>query len=198
MKTSDIGQLLPIGMRKKTWKFTNLLHMNTFWSHLLLSVTKETDSSYSLHYYPHAWHHILHEDHSIQFTKAMSQLTQASYTVHGYRTYLNQMVSRVLADEFKGKQSYVATLVERISPQEHIYIDIIGDYVITLELDQITHERIRDIFVQTKIGEDIDALLLAAVFAHTPELKLSIKKSPGRAKSIRRKFSELFGPLDKK
>lgn len=197
LKSSNTEQLIPTKARALRWRFTDLQQLNTFWSHLLLNVCKETGSQHSLHYYPHAWHAVLFEPHSIQFSNALSQLVPRSYVVHGYRTYLNQLVSRIMADPYPQKHIYVASAQERIHQEEHTYVDVIEDYVISVKLDDETVALLQKLFVKTTAGQDIDALLLAEVLNHKPDARVLIQHSTKKARAIRRKFTELFGPLDR-
>lgn len=197
LRHTYLSQLLPKAKSRHVWTFSNLLKMNSFWSHLLLVMAKDSNNAVALHYSPHAWYLILHRDQSMQFSKALLRQVPASLTVVGSKSYLDKMSTSVTQDIYPNKKFYLAPQDEHIEKNRSTHIDVIGDYVLEVKMDEKTTALIENLFANTVAPHDIDSSDIFPFYEHKASVKMTLKKDPKRAGIYKKKFETLFGPLHK-
>jgi DNA-binding Lrp family transcriptional regulator len=196
---SSLSQLLPKqGAKKRIWTFTNLFTMNTFWSHLLVTIAKHAQAPYSVHYSPHTWYRLLHKQHSFQCTKTMLQEMENTYTVVGSRSYLDDYAVSEVTDRFEHAHQYLARASEYIDKDRALHIDVIGDYVFFVKLDEKTHASLEDLYAKTTTIDDINIPDIIDIYSQNTKIRVLLKKDPHKARVYRKKFEQIFGPLEQK
>lgn len=195
LRHTYLDQLLPKGTQKQTWTFSNLLAMNDFWSHLLVAMARHVQDKTVMHYSPHTWYLVLHREHSMQFTRALLKEIKTSYTIVGSRSYLDKMATRITQDSFAHKQFYLAFPDEQLHKERNHHVDVVGDYVLDVFLDDETTEAIETLYSNTSLPEDIHSDNILPLYTNKAKIKMVLKKDPRRARIYKKKFETIFGPI---
>lgn len=199
LKEEYLAELLPREQStKRIWTFNDLFTMNDFWSHLLIVIAKKTCASYTLHYSPHTWYRLLHKKHSMQCSKSLLGNTQTMYTIVGSKSPLDEWAVRMTQESFRNAHHYLAPTNEHIDSDRSLHIDVIGDYILTIKMDDTTTECIETLYKHANSPDDITSTNILPIYAHKAKLKIRLKKDPKKAGIYRKKFIQIFGPLEKK
>ncbi len=187
--TSSLNAMLPDGTTKRTWKFTNLLTMNDFWADVLLRLLQSNPDKTLLGWNPHPWFHLVQTEKEQEFVRALGEMGGSMYLILGSRTYLDRWAERF----WQGEYVHYAYGKSWFHQHETSYINVIGDYVITVTLSAHTVLEIDAIYKETSSIETIDLAAILHVFTHEATCKLTLTKSARKAEGIRKKFSMYWG-----
>lgn len=184
-----LDSILPSHGKKEIWHFNNLLKMNDFWSHILLTLLQQSRRKVLLGWNPHPWFHLAQTKQEEQYIKALGLAQSRLYLVIGGNTHLDRW-----AEKFFDKKVVVHAFAKNfIAKDQSVYLNVIDDYIITVKLDAKTTQAIDGLYSQTGSAEALDVARVMAIFNGKVKASVWLEKSPSKAEAIRRKFSRFFG-----
>lgn len=194
-----LAQLLPttIGERR-IWRFTNLFKIVDIWTHVLLATAKAPTFGprpTALTITPHLWFAFSHTAHWLQFKKSFLSCVGTQYTIIGSQTFADKYLNALLKIPSQ-EHSYLSPPEDYPEKDRSVYRSIIGDYIISLKLDEETTRLIDTLFLDIKSEEDIRLIDIFELFTGKVRASLVIKKDPVKARRYWKKFERVFGPID--
>ncbi len=189
-----LTQLLPTGAGQRVWYFTDLLKMNDFWSQLLIAMATTHQKAISLNFVPHRWFELMQRNQESQFKRAFCGLVTHEYSLIGSQSFLDRYVLS-LAKKYPNEHVYVSSTLRGLTENKSQYIDILGDFILTITLSRDMSEEIERLFASIKKVEDIRNSDILAVFTKPTKIKITLKKDAKKAAVFYKKFERIFGPL---
>lgn len=192
------ANLIPVEDKAKiSWHFNDLQKMNNFWCQILLSLAHINTLGYSLSIAPHIWLERLHLEHQEnQFRKNYLTLVK-EYCLVESKSFLDTYINKKHKIEKDKEEYYLAPQDEHISKQRNKYIDVVGDYIVTVTFDEKTTQLLDKEYERMESLEDVLSFDVPRIFTRSMRIKLLLKKDIKQAANYRRKFNRLFGPLTK-
>ncbi len=179
---------------KYVWQFTKFLKLANFWDQLLIAVATISKGKISCHYSPYPWFNIADPAHTTIFNKTYASVIKKEYIIFGGRTFLHKYEPGDLVSlDYEDK--YYAIPEEYIEKDRRIYIDVIGDYVLTIKVDAKTTERLENLYKNLTSEKDILNNSLVEFFDKKISTKVTVEKNGKKAKKYRTRFEKIFGPI---
>lgn len=126
-----ISSLLPERGKRRSWRFSQLTRCNEFWNQLLLAILKASPRGPVYAWAPCPWFVLLQEGRESRLHKALTMTGRTFFTNFGGTPKLFAHIKKI----YKGRNHVVSFGVGPFSTLEHTYIDIVGDYILTITLD---------------------------------------------------------------
>ena len=164
---------------------------------LLIALARKVEDSNCLSYTPHLWQILIDKEQELHFEESFLKYINTSFVVSGNRTYLDQFIHSVLKDSFENKHYYMCFPEERIDNEEYKSVDVIGDYIVTTKFNKDIGQKIQKLFSETKPLEDIDSLNILPICNRGSKIKITLVKNKQKANIYKKRFTRLFGPLDR-
>ena len=171
------------------WHFNDLFHLNDFWSQILLKLVKEVKSKTMLGWNPHPWFHLIQTEQENQYIRSLQLSNVRLYLIVGGKNYLDKWPEKFW-DINTVEYAFATSSFESNQSQ---YINIIGDYVLTVKLDKQTTEAIEKIYQTVQSAEDIDLAEILKVFHSKVKASIWLEKNPKKATILRKRFEKYFG-----
>lgn len=183
-----LRQLLPAQRRKASWAFHDLLRMKNFWGELVILLVKHSNSHCVLSWNPHPWAYLLRTSSESQFLRALDAMGGKMYKIIGGTTYLDRW-SKKLWERANVEYSFAPSPFE----DEHLYFNVVDDYVISIELDALTSAAIDDLYRSIHSDQEVSIPELISFFRRKVNGTVTLEHNPRKAQSYRRKFQQFFG-----
>ncbi len=185
--------LLPNGRKKKnSWSFHNLYRMKSFWAEILLVLVKRAESPYILSYNPHPWAYLLQSAPESQFIKALQMSNAKMFKIIGGKTPLD-LASKKLWDQGLIEYSFVDS---PFHSERSSYFNVIGDYIVTVKLDEALTTAVEKLYEGTKSIEELRHQEVFNLFRSKARSNVTIERNKEKASKIYRKFQQFFGFRD--
>lgn len=184
-----VGDLIPAKGASQSWIFYDLLRMDDFWNHLVISLLRLTKAGRMFEWAPHPWFDLLAPDKEREFANALRLGGNRFYMIVGGRTPLDIACSKLWP-----RETFVTSL-ER-SPwegQRTLYLDVIGDYLITIRLQERTAREIDQLFSGVESRADLELRKVFAVLTRKCRIRLTLAHDERKAKQLRSRFARVFG-----
>lgn len=181
---------------KRTWIFKNILKVNDFWSHVILTLVSISQKRIFLDYSPHLWCELLQVRQYKHFAQCFFSELDSHYSVCINHSFLDKYATQ-LSEEYKKTERYF--LPKNESKNEHNqYINVIDDFIITIQLPNDLVEEIDSFYGKIHHEKDMHFESLIDLFTKTSRIKMIIRKDPNKARVYYKKFEQMFGPLGKR
>ncbi|MBT4153568.1 MAG: hypothetical protein HOE53_02870 [Candidatus Magasanikbacteria bacterium] len=189
-----LQDLLPPPGSKHTWHFPDIHRLQSFRSQILLALAQMSTSSTCLSFQPHQWDLILHQEHLFAFLQAFYAKDRTHYVLTGNRTYLDKYAQAILQGEYPNNSYYLASEEECIDTKGR-EVHVIGNYIVTIKLDQRLRDHIDTLYTSTLPLQDVDSLNILPIMNARGRQTIRIEYNEKKAAQIARRFYLLFGPL---
>lgn len=190
LESFTISSILPDENKKEIWHFYNLYSLNNFWSQLLLLLLEDAEKKVLLGWNPHPWFHLIQMEQEKRYIQALRSLQAKLYLIVGGRTYLDTWASQFW-DTKTVEYAYSEEGVLGYKRSE--YINVIGDYVVTVKLDTKTTKKIDSLYSAAFRLEDINLPAIIAMLNSDVRAAVWLEKKPEKAQKIRKQFKQFFG-----
>jgi len=187
-----LDDILPTSGRQRAWRFTDLHKLNNFWSQILFVLFAHSGEKLLLAWIPHPWFHLAETEQEEQYVQSLERAEIRLYQILGARTYLDRW-----AERFWQLPNIHYSFAPGPFAGEPAYMNVVGDYVLTVSLDAETRERIEELYRNARRAEDVDLGALLRIFRLRTDARMRLERNPKKAASIRRKFRGYFGTLDR-
>ncbi len=196
LQESYLQQFLPLQEKQITWGFTDLFKMSSFWSQLLIAMAKKSTSKIAFNYSPHLWYVPLQAEQEEQFLNSYMPELKASYMVIGSRSPFDKYNLMLMNGIDAKEQRYMASSAsEYIQKNRHQYIDIIDDYVLTVQIDKKIAEKIEEICQYPTPHPQKNIFQIDRIHSKRTKCKITLKHNPQKAEKYKKKFAKIFGPI---
>jgi hypothetical protein len=188
-KESQHPQLIPEEGQAIHWYFSDLSKVDDLWEQLLFALFMKNKESILLSWMPHPWYHITDDAKQRLYENAMSLINIRIYRIIGGDTYLD----RKCMEDWGAPVQAVSFATSPFAGDTQNYIDVIGDYVITIKLDANTAGLLEDFY-----NSIVDEASLAAIDSQTllsrkMKIKVKIQHNTRKARHLQKKFREFWG-----
>lgn len=183
-------------IQKRTWIFADLQKTNNFWSQVLLAMAQTSEHKIHLHTSPHLWMDLLQPTQERQFLRALFEKIQSSYTVVSNKTPLDTIYVPHIINEVQREHVFFASQDEDIIEKDPtLYTDIIGDFILTIQLPKKISNSIENLYKQSYSSDDAKAYAYMTLQKMRGRIKMVIKKAPDLSHKYYKRFERIFGPL---
>ncbi len=180
--------LLPHTGKKVSWKFTNLLRLNDFWSQILLLLFKHSKTKKLLGSHAHPWYHFAQPKQEEQYIKSVGLIGGALYLIIYGDTYLDKW-----AEPYWKKHVVYSFGKNPLKLPVNRYVNLMDDYVLTITFDHATTSKIETLYKNTTSEQDVRVEDVLEVFHGKVNARFQIEHNAKRAGVLRKKFERFFG-----
>ncbi len=180
---------LPDVYETKVWRFTNLLKMNDFWSHVLLTLVQKSKHKVLLGWNPHPWFHLVQTKQEGRYIKSLKKTRSRLYLIVGGDTVLDRWTEKFW-DKDVVRHSYGKS---SFHSERSTYINVMDDYVVTVKLKPQMAREIDAIYSNTKSWNDLDLSSVLSIFHESTIIQFRIERNPEKAKKIETQFKNFWG-----
>ncbi len=181
---------LPVMGKKSIWHFSNLQKLNNFWSQVLLFLVQKVDDRRLFSVMEHPWYHLIFTEQEQQFIDAVERTKTQLYIINKRKTYLDKWVEQFW-NESHIEYSFDSRPL-RNNPK-NVYLNAIGDYVLTVKLDDAITKDIEQVYNSTVNAEAVNHSEIFQVFNQRVKATMWLEYHPTKAKRITGAFRRHFG-----
>lgn len=175
--------------KKQIWTFNSLLELNDFWAHLDLYLVKISENKNIMTWNPYLWFFLFHTKTEEKFFKSIKMLGAQFVVIVGGNNFLNR-----IGGEFYHRNDVIYSYnPEPFQTKMDMYLNIIGDYVVSVKLAKNVYQKMDDLYRSTKSMATISIPDITELFMKEGKSKLTLEYNPQKAGQLRRKFSRHFG-----
>ena len=174
---------------KRVWRFKNLRSLCDFWSHLYLTLATANVDTHFLNWNPYALFDLACGHAGAKGCRVLTALKRLGG--HGFRIYEEaRPLNRQLVEQSRSLRFTTACSESSYHRQQEAIINIVGDYVITVCLDERTVCVLDDLFALLNLPERAE---IARRFELPTNVRLRLEHDPRKAAAHRRRFAAYFG-----
>jgi len=185
----QIEAFLPPEKKTYRWKFKSLIETDDFWGHLLVLLLKETDSKVLFEFVSHPWFELIHHHKENLFRETLRNLNKKIYMALGDDSYLTHRCLKHWSSDI----CTFATAPGPFDPGEGRIVDVMGTYILEVQLPIVLQNQIARLFETTNTSAKIEPGEILEIFRKKSNINVSIRNDAARAKRLRKKFIDYFG-----
>jgi len=182
-----LDSLLPEAGKRRAWKFTDLRKCNDFWNQLLLALLRRTPNVDSYAWVPSPWFVLLPEDRDSRLQQVFRMTNRKFYSAFAASRRFEPVVRKL----YNHKNQILAFGKKPFQTKDARYLDIVGDYVLTVSIDDKTSNEISMLFTESKKSE-LNANTALAILRQRCRATITIEQSPRKASRLRGSLARLF------
>lgn len=185
-----LGKLLPEPGKRERWRFRSLLRANELWNQLILAVLRRSPGRTMYAWVPHPWFALIDGPREERLHRALELSSARVRTIFGEDARLDRQSER----RYRGRGHSFSFARGPFAGQSDRYLDVIGDFVITVALDGATTARIsRALSIRGGSAPNDPSTIVRALTAPCG-LTLTLAHDPKLARRLEKSFVEYFGP----
>lgn len=190
---SNLRMFIPEGKNSAHWSFRNLALLNDFWVELIFTLLKENPREPLYNWLPHPWFVLLQSVRTKTWSIAMRDTGWSIKTILGHDSPLDLAYRQRQNDQLPTETISFAT--SPFHGNEHQYLEVIGDWLITVSLDAGITELIEKFFSNPAQSLEGAALNEAAaqLRADRRVCRLRVERNTTQSRKIRKQFLEYWG-----
>jgi len=179
--------LLPEPESQCSFSFNNLIRMKSFWSHLVITLLKQSQENILYSWNPHPWFYLVQSNHQNQMMQAIKQNKTKMLKIVGYDTYLDREAAR-----YWNKENIKYSFAESpFAGQDETYYSIIDNFVLKIELTKKMSHSIEEIYKSIN-RKNYDLNLITESLSSPTKARLQIINKVKQASKLKRIFNEFF------
>lgn len=190
--SSNISKFIPIpenGRKKNTWNFSSLIHLDEFWGNILLTLITTYKPTSILSWNPHPWMYFVRQEAGSGTHLLLKPKKIVMFKIVGGSTFLDKLPSKFW-DKYGVQYSFSQGPFEQ---DKSTYINVVNDFVITVQIDQKTTNAIENYFQKVQSHKDLDVAEVFQIFRGKAKATLKLERNEKRAALYRKKFNRFFG-----
>lgn len=184
-----VGTLMPSPGKRLSWKFTDLTRCNEFWNQLLLGLLKHTEAEDVFSWVPYPWFALLQDARESRLHKAFKMSGRRFFTNFGPSGSLESAVRKL----YNHKNQTISFARGPLSELKNSYIDVVGDYVLTVTLAPDAARRTNHLFSELGHRHEVSPGKHLAVLSQRCKTSVVIECNPKKAQRLRKPLQEFFG-----
>lgn len=181
---------LPVLQKQKVkFTFPDLLALNAFWAHILVHIGSLTRGEKTVYAYnPHFWFYLAHGDFEKQYNQSMKAHKVKTQIIIGANTFLDKW----------NAQFFDPKIIEHwlspkpLYPEQHKYINYINGYLLEIQINKKTAQKIDELFKKTKSLSDLSQLELIGLFQERAPCTMTVSKNHQKGTAFARKIKRYF------
>ncbi len=183
-----LGQMLPPGKLPVQWNFDSLFRLNHFWCHLILSLVRASRAREVFSWNPHPWFYLARSIQETDYLETLNSLESRLYKVVGGTTFLDRWAAQFWNRDF------IDFRFEPCFSQKwpDVWLNVIGDYVLIVELDRETRQIIDEIYSTVQNESEMSTAKFSKIFNRKAIATIEVSRDETRAIEIRDHFRSLF------
>lgn len=190
LNPAQLQHLLPAPGETRRWHFRNLLTMDDFWNHCILTLLRKCEDPQLFVWSPRAWYALVHSNKEQKLFEGVRFLKKKSFVIFGGDGPLDRA-----SVEYKTKPTYTLGFANSPFQKDRTkYMSVIDNYVLTSTIPATLAARIDSLFdnANRSLGHEEIAELMDIVRSRN-RIAVELKNSPAAANTLKRKFRGCFG-----
>jgi hypothetical protein len=172
---------LPKGRERITYRFKNLLEMDTFWGHLLVYIAARAKKPRVLYAYnPHFWFYLAHEQSEKEYNKGMNEFGVKTVMLIGSKSFLDRWNAQFF-DRFIYSWLHPSALFQDTS-RHYNYLD---GYFMEVRIAPEAAREIDALFLRVKTIGDVSPLELIRIFHTRRACSITLSKSRAKGEKLK-------------
>jgi hypothetical protein len=181
--------MLPEAGNKQSWVFHNLLRGNDLWNQIISALLKRNGTSDMFSWVPHPWFLLLEVEKEERLHRLFSFARRRFYTAVGGTTYMDRTA---MGRFYNGSRHTVSFSPGTFAGERRRYLDVIGDFVLTVSLDPRTSKRIDQLFATNRGGSTEDAARYYQALTKYCTMTITLENNPRKASRMKAEFFRIF------
>ncbi len=181
---------LPVTGKKQILHFNTLLQLNNYWAQVLLFLMHHVKEKNLYSYMPHPWYHLIYAEQELQYIEAVKRMHVRLSIINRGKTYLDRWVEQFWKQPHIEYSFHPAPL--RHVPQ-NVYLNVIGEYVITVKLGAVITKDIEQLYSKTRNSEDINFPEMFRVLNQKIQATMWVEHNKKKAQVLKGHFHRHFG-----
>lgn len=184
------GSFIDLENKEKIkYYFNSPAKADIFWTHALYLLLERSEAKEPVFIYnPHEWFLLARYDNENEIFKTITKKGHRLLLTVGGNTFLDRYIKK----NFDNGQSQYHTLEKQIFKEKNYYINIIGDFLIEVWLDQNTSNKVDNVYTNTKKWDNDTLTQLKDIAATEGKMKIIISRNQQKAKKIKRSLKKYF------
>ncbi len=180
---------LPLEGQKIRWRFATLYSLNNFWSQVLTFAINHSKDTHVYGWAPHNWYNLIKADNEQQYIESLNKFNVKQYLIIGDITPLDRF-----AEQFWDKNHVEFSTAQSLyHGKKSLYFDVVGDLIISLQLDSETTNAIESLYMNTLTIDALNVPEVFGLFHQKTKAVLILENNPKKAGLIRKRFNQYFG-----
>lgn len=181
---------LPKKGKKRIWHFRDVQQLNNFWSQVLLFLIQHVPDNTLYSWMPHPWYHLVYTEQEQQYTDAVRRMDVRLYIINRGQTYLDRWVEQFWKQPHI-EYSFHAKPLNSVA--QNTYLNVIGDYVLTVKLGSGITQSIELLYRKTRNSEAVDFRAVFRVFNQKVKATMWLERNEKKSHRIKSVFRRHFG-----
>jgi hypothetical protein len=184
------GNFIDLADKEKIkYYFNDPIKTDVFWSHALYLLVEKHDNGLPVYIYnPHEWFLLIKHEHEKKIFERIVQKGHRLLLTTGCDTYLDKYV-RI---DFNNDQLQYFAREKPLFMKNNYYINIIGDFLIEVWLDQKMSDEIDLFYQKTTAWDEKNKAELMKIIQTEGRVKLTISRNRKKAMKIRNSLKRSF------
>lgn len=181
--------VMPETGAKHTWSFTSLAQANMFWTQVIALLAHRSNTKVLFDWVPHPWFCLLQPKIERQFLSGIKSMDCRVFRIVGGNSYLYTLWKDYWA-QMPGQTAFAPGPFDELRSK---YLVVADNYVLTVQIDSKTTERLEALYELTTAPELVDIAETTGILYGSAKLKMTLQESSKRARPLSKKFCRYFG-----
>lgn len=181
--------VLPEPGREVCLKFTNLLRVNDFSSHIILLLVALSEDKRVFSWNPHPWFYLVQTSQESGYIRGLKKSGGKFFKVIGGETYLDRWTTQFWKDQ---KTTAVRFLPNAFEANRRLYFNVVGDFIASFMLDSAAAKMIDSLYGSVKSYRQLDLPQLFESFQRRVRATFRVKHDRKAAAALRLRFKPFF------
>ncbi len=174
---------------KVTFKFPDLLAMNSFWAHLLVFIGSQKPKDPMIYAYnPHFWFYLAQSTIEKQYNRGLENFGVKVFMIIGSNSFLDkwnaQFFNKTSIDYYFSQKPFYSDGTK--------YINYFDEYLIEIKLKKEMAKKIDHLFKNTGSLADISLLGLISLFQEKSPCTVTVSKNKIKGQTFKKKIKRYF------
>lgn len=188
-KKSLFYSIIPKDSKPLIWNFPDPALADDFWRQICLSLFERSGHKNMFYWIRHAWFQMPSIKEELKFQSILRKQGNKIYIIVEGNTFLDH-------EECKNWPSnpYIISFAPSPFKNETLgSLSVIGDYIVTIKIDNFIRSQINNLFAKVKSSKDIQINEVNRLFQLKGKCSLKLEHNSLKAKKLTGKFSRYFG-----
>ena len=188
VRTRTIEDVFFNGKTTQRWDFISLRKLVAFYSQISLLLCENAEDKTLYDWVPHVWYHFAHREDESDSMRSLRMMGVKYLLAVGGNSLLDRSYQQFF-DLAEGEIRFGASDFLEVFPD---CCCVAGDYIFTVSLGKELKQSLFSLYKSSLNKKEIDFGRVANVITMESSSRLSVKRHPTKAKSIKKKFKEFF------
>lgn len=187
---SSQGSFINLENKEKIkYYFNSATKADIFWTHALYLLVERSDSKEPVFIYnPHEWFLLVRYDNENEIFKTITKKGHQLLLTAGGNTFLDRYIKKNFDNNFSQYHSLETPLFK----EKNYYINIVGDFLIEVWLDQNMSNKIQKFYTETTKWDENKLNELKNIINVESRMKIVISRNQQKAEKIKKSLKKYF------